>query len=600
MDVVGLTLSAIGFVDSAIKSGTTLARIFKDCGDAGKQVYNATQRLEAQKYTLELWQRAWENKAKQQHKTTVEDGLQYVWGDNGYEMIRKCLAQVNVKFGEAFRTLQSIDPESFNERKDAAAADSGQSPTSSSFRLKLPSKLHRSPSQSSISSTDPSLPPQPEKDLKGKRKSRFSRLSPSNPAGFWRRKRSTSVSSISEEVLTQQALQQKMSPGTKFRWSVSLKEQMRSLVNDIDDWLALLQNLATQCEAERSADKGQSANSPSSIRAAAKELYTALRNIPSGHDLDFKLEKERADSGYFEQVVGPLEYLDHTNKSFKFPLLISSIKGGEEPFLLLAEAIYSSSMVTPVPPLDKEISFSEIVQSLRDPTQANTRTGTSLLFRSQQTTIVIHGIKGAAASSPTVHETFLRCTFADLLHAEKETNVDPLLAHSKRLQLACIIAISVLHLYETGWITEHLETNDFHFFGSPDSQYHELTRISPYISSVSLPEKETGREKERGLSTPFDCLRRTHLPASLLGSRDERLATLFHRLGIVLFELGRGVQYSEVFKGEEGEGDVLREIEKIQFGRPYRDLVKVCLTGSLYASSVVNIDSCFDKVVVEK
>jgi len=371
-------------------------------------------------------------------------------------------------------------------------------------------------------------------------------------------------------------------------------------VNDIDDWLALLQNLATQCEAERSADKGQSANSPSSIRAAAKELYTALRNIPSGHDLDFKLEKERADSGYFEQVVGPLEYLDHTNKSFKFPLLISSIKGGEEPFLLLAEAIYSSSMVTPVPPLDKEISFSEIVQSLRDPTQANTRTGTSLLFRSQQTTIVIHGIKGAAASSPTVHETFLRCTFADLLHAEKETNVDPLLAHSKRLQLACIIAISVLHLYETGWITEHLETNDFHFFGSPDSQYHELTRISPYISSVSLPEKETGREKERGLSTPFDCLRRTHLPASLLGSRDERLATLFHRLGIVLFELGRGVQYSEVFKGEEGEGDVLREIEKIQFGRPYRDLVKVCLTGSLYASSVVNIDSCFDKVVVEK
>jgi len=76
---------------------------------------------------------------------------------------------------------------------------------------------------------------------------------------------------------------------------------------------------------------------------------------------------------------------------------------------------------------------------------------------------------------------------------------------------------------------------------------------------------------------------------------------LFHRLGIVLFELGRGVQHREIFKkGEQSESEVLAEIEKIQFGRPYRDLVKVCLTGSLYATSAINIDRHFDRAVVEK
>jgi hypothetical protein len=595
MEVVAFTLSAIGFVDSAIKSGTSLARIFKDCGDAGKHISNATQRLEAQKYTLELWQKVWERKAKQQQRPTVEDSLRNLWGENGYEMIRKCLAQVNVKFGEAFRTLQSIDPDSFAYTKSLTTPDNVESPASSSFRLKLTGKLSRSRSRSNISSTDPLPSLEPEKDRKDRKKSRFSMLSPSNSPGFLRHKSSSSISSLADDPdkLAQKALQQKMSPGTKFKWSVSLKEQLRSLINDIDDWLALLENLAAQCEAERSTDQGQSANSPSSIRAAAKALYTALSNIPSGHDLDFKLEKERADSEYFEQVVGPLEYLDHSNRSFKFPLLISSTKEGDEPFLLLAEAIYPSAMVTPVSPLDKETSLAEIVKCLRDPKHSHLNSATSLLFRSQQTTIVIHGIKGATASSPTVQAAFLRCSFAELLRAE--AGVDPLVAHSKRLQLACIIAISVLHLYETGWISEHLETNDFHFFGSADSQYHELTRISPYVSAVSLPSKATGT------TTPFDCLKRTHLPASLLGSRDERLATLFHRLGIVLFELGRGIQHREIFEVEEpSESQVLAEIEKIQFGRPYRDLVKVCLTGSLYATSVINIDTRFDRAVVEK
>jgi len=55
---------------------------------------------------------------------------------------------------------------------------------------------------------------------------------------------------------------------------------------------------------------------------------------------------------------------------------------------------------------------------------------------------------------------------------------------------------------------------------------------------------------------------------TLLGSkRDERLATLFHKLGIVLFELGRGDHYRNVFRwrANPDEHAVLAEIDKISF-----------------------------------
>jgi hypothetical protein len=75
MEAAGLVISALGFVDLAIKNGTTLARVFRDSSEAGKQVVNATQRLEAQKYTLELWQRTWNKKARQRYKDNLEDGF---------------------------------------------------------------------------------------------------------------------------------------------------------------------------------------------------------------------------------------------------------------------------------------------------------------------------------------------------------------------------------------------------------------------------------------------------------------------------------------------------------------------------------------------
>ncbi|KAF2802211.1 uncharacterized protein BDZ99DRAFT_468995 [Mytilinidion resinicola] len=596
MEVAGLVISAIGFVDLAIKNGTTLARVLRDSSQAANQVVNATQRLEAQKYTLELWQRTWNTKARQRRKDNLEDGFKDLWGEEGYEMTLKCLAQLNVKFGEAFRTLRSIDPDSFESVTAIGKGPSQQSLPLSPMKETSSNSVSRSPSVSGRSSSSSKLQTQKEPESNPRW---YKRLSVSDRNGIWKRKKRPSVASTAEgpadetaakTMLAQEALQQKLSPGTKFKWSISLKEQLRSLINDIDDWLALLKTLSTQCEIDRTTNSAASNNSdnPSSIRAAARALYTAL-HVPKGHNLDLKLEKERADSGYFERVFGPVDYVDHTDRSFKFPLLVSSSKDGEQPFLLLAEAIYSSAMTTPVLPLEKINTLEEIVAAIKTKPFKRNEPPASLLFKSQHTTIVIHGIPGAF--SPTVAKAFSRCSFAELLKAQ--VGVDPLVACWKRLQLACIIAISVLHLYETGWISEQFAANDFHFFGAANSQYAEPNGISPYVSALAPQTDLT--------ATPFDCLKKNQLPQSLLRARDVRLATLFHRLGIVLFELGRGAQYREIFTDElPTEGEVLDEIEKIPFGRPYRDLVKVCLTGSLYATSVVNIDSHFNRVVIEQ
>jgi hypothetical protein len=601
MEVARLVVSAIEFVDQAIQNGTVIARVFKNSTLAGEQVLSATQRLEAQKYTLELWQRIWKSKAAARRQATLEQGFQDLWGEKGYEITIKCLAQLNVKFGEAFRMIRSIDPDTFanvTSKEEASTQQLPASGTTSTTEGNLDTPNSNLPKEDTItlSSVAPS-----QDAKKGKSKQRwYKRLSTSGSSGLWTKKSLITLSSTDQDTaeskakLAHQALQQKLSPGTKFNWSVTLKEQLRLLIKDIDDWLELLRTLSTQCEIDQKAvavPTSSNLDNPSRIRAAAKILYTALQKIPSSHDLDFKLEKERADSAYFERSFGRVEYVDQTDCSFKFPLLVSS--DGDERILLLAETIYSSGMPTSKLPVEKVNTLEEIVKIIKDRVASTEDLPPSLLFQNQHTMIVIHGITRSNMSSPVAAEVFSKCSFAELLKAQ--SGVNQYVADWKRLQLACIIAISVLHLYETGWISEQFETNDFHFFGSADSQYNEMNGIAPYVSPVG------SRIDFATVDSPFDCLKKNQLPESLLGARDVRLVTLFHRLGIVLFELGRGLQCHEIFDEDTpNEGKVLSQIEKIPFGRPYRDLVKVCLTGSLYAASVVNIDTYFNREVIEK
>jgi len=121
-----------------------------------------------------------------------------------------------------------------------------------------------------------------------------------------------------------------------------------------------------------------------------------------------------------------------------------------------------------------------------------------------------------------------------------------------------------------------------------------MNRVAPYVSPIR------SRMSLATVQSPFDCLKKNQLPESMLGA-SVRLATLFHRLSIMLFELRRGLPYGDIFNERTPtESEVLAHVNKIPFERPYRDLVKACLTGSLYAASVINIDTHFNQEVIEK
>ncbi|KAH7065861.1 hypothetical protein BKA63DRAFT_572007 [Paraphoma chrysanthemicola] len=625
MEVAGLVLTALAFVDQAIKSGTILARLSREYPEAQNQISNAAIRLEAQRYTLKLWHASWAMKAEPQRPAALADKFKVMWGDNGYDLILKCLTQLNARFGEALRTLRSIDPSSLQE----TAIESESRPLS--MLSPNPSLVTPESSQPSLTSSTTaevtSADSHGTKSSKSRTSKFFSEKRKSTSLKFWKKPfKSTSsaktppspAAQIDQVEQARDIREQRLSPGAKFKWSLGLKDELRLLITEIDDWLDQLQTLSVRCEEEQnSSTKGTAITVSKNIRAAAKELYSALLKDSSPNELQFKLERERADSTYFDNILGPVAYIDHTNSSFKFPLLIASGEVGTEAYLLIAEAILPERSTLSSSGNDKVRTMEEIRAALKNRTAtfghaAVPPEGLSIdpmLLHTSQVIIVLHEVPGIITKGQNPSEPIPRCTFLELLSAESA--VDPFIARWKRIQLAFIIALSVLHLYETGWLSEQLEMADFQFFGTANSQYVESSPISPYVSPIG---------PKAALQTPFDCLKMAGDPQTFLGARDTRLATLFYSLGIVLFELGRGIDHKSINSLTTLDLDVsadpstlspedvdtirksrvLKEIEKIPFGRAYADLVKYCLTGRLYATSKINVDGTFNDAVVEK
>jgi hypothetical protein len=117
MNVAGFVFAALEFVEQAIKAGTLLRQVASNYSAAGRAIHSIEVRLKAQKYTLELWHSIWIQKANKVSSVAfMEEGadgeLRTIWGEDGYRAIMECLGQVNVKLGEASRTLKTVDIDS--------------------------------------------------------------------------------------------------------------------------------------------------------------------------------------------------------------------------------------------------------------------------------------------------------------------------------------------------------------------------------------------------------------------------------------------------------------------------------------------------------
>jgi hypothetical protein len=586
MEIASMVLSGLTFVDQAIKSGHSLAIIARDYRDVGDRLVSSWVRLENQKLSLETWDNIW--KAKASFTTDGEEGYRRIWGDRGYTAVLECLGQVRRNLGLSRKILTRIDPQSL-----AAMVSSRPLPSSS---------------------TSKAVP------LRKTMKDRLKAFLPF--------KRNGGSSVVAERNQSQHDLQmaaaameasENISAGTKLKWTLAVKEELISFLNETDEWLRQLHEISKLCARERAL--GNQITNPFDValrvRKAAKDLFTAIQkphHPPLSQSIDFKLERERTDPEYFNANPDAIPFLSRGKNSLIFPLSIRNTEDENTRIAIVAEAITEAGGVSAS--TLQQRPFGEIVQCFLDLELSNAlqHPKGEVLHKSGSDCIVVYRVPDGA-SSPTSNSSIqtVRVSLYEFLEAQQ--NIDPFLSSYKRLQLANLIAISVLHLYETGWVWYALNPDDILFYGPAEAQCDEYSAVAPFIS-VKDPNARPHSPSRHPVS-PFSSLQAPELPDFLSFTRpDAKLSNLFHELGILLFEIGRGkpiescIERNKFGNVARGYGPdqrdlrtlLLQEIDKIDLGysKPYKELVLACLSGQFCISPIKTIDESFHYNVVEK
>ncbi|KAK0508309.1 hypothetical protein JMJ35_009393 [Cladonia borealis] len=398
MEVAGIVFAALGFLNQAINTSALLSKLAHDTSGIGTKMVSATTRLNAQRLALQLWHEKWANKVGRTHETSITTAnrevlYQRIWGLDGYKMIVQCLAQLSIKMGEASRTLSLIDPDSLvGTEKMSPLIDPEPLIGTKSAHQKM-SFRHFLRQSSGENATKPKF------SKLWHRHSKSSDAARSSIPDTGSKKNLYMQSSVEEEARTQaEALRLQLGPGTKFKWSIVLKDELGSALQEIDDWLNRLQTLSDRCgELRDHADEHPSMNH-SSIRAAARALYLALPDrlrLPVAPRIDLKLEMERVNTKYFNRNFGGITYVDRTNTSFKFPILITDTTTVNSRFFLVAEAI-NSKMADSIPDnvrlFEEEAVIEDLLASLSRPDMGPDSPSVIISHLDNPNSIVVHAV----------------------------------------------------------------------------------------------------------------------------------------------------------------------------------------------------------------
>ncbi|KAF8536556.1 hypothetical protein BDD12DRAFT_807678 [Trichophaea hybrida] len=434
-------------------------------------------------------------------------------GRQGYAAVLECLGQVRRNLGLSRKILTRIDPQSLVVMVSSRP---------------LPS-----------SSTSKAAP------LRKTMKDRLKALFPFKRGG-------SSSSVVSECNQLQYDLQmaaaameasENLSVGTKFKWTLAVKEELISLLNESDEWLRQLYEISNLCAQEKAL--GNQITNPFDVahrvRKAAKYLFTAIQkpahHPPHSQSIDFKLERERTDPEYFNANLDVIAFLSRGKNSLIFPLFIRNTEDENTRIAIIAEAI--TDLGGGVASNLQQKPFGEIVQCFLDLELDNAlqHPEGEVLHKNGSDCIVVYRVPDSA-SPPASHSSIqtVRISLYEFLEAQQ--NIDPFLSSYKRLQLANLIAISVLHLYETGWVKYALNPDDILFYGPVEAQFDEYAAVAPFIS-VKDPNAKPNSPSRYPVSL-FSSLQEPELPDFLSFTRpDAKLSSLFHELGILLFEIGQ-------------------------------------------------------------
>ena len=401
MEVAGIVFAALGFLNQAVDRSAFLSKLAHDASGIGTKMVSATTRLNAQRLALQLWHEKWANKVGCTHETSITTAnmeilYQRIWGFDEYKMIVQCLAQLSMKMGEASRILALIDPNSLVGTEKTSSVIDPEPSVGAKTESCAPQKmsfrhfLRQSPGKNATKPKIPKL---------WHRHSKLSDAARSAIPDTESKKILYTQSSAEEEARIQaEALRLQLGPGTKFKWSIVLKDELGSVLQEIDDWLSRLQTLSDRCgELRDHADEHPLMNH-SSIRAAARALYLALPDrlrLPAAPRIDLKLERERVNTKYFNRNFGGITYVDRTNTSFKFPILITDTTAVNSRFFLVAEAI-NSKMANTIPDnvrlFEEGAVIEDLLASLSHPDMAPDSPSVIISHLENTNPIVVHAV----------------------------------------------------------------------------------------------------------------------------------------------------------------------------------------------------------------
>ncbi|GAB7343697.1 hypothetical protein MBLNU457_1680t1 [Dothideomycetes sp. NU457] len=357
------------------------------------------------------------------------------------------------------------------------------------------------------------------------------------------------------------------------------------------------------------------------VDAAAEVLYSSLtrpRSLMPGN-VQLTLLDPLDPTLRQADLVHDRRLMDRTGLSFKFTLLFlsddlhrSQVAVAECFPPRLASHVQFQMRLDDAFELREDVTVEQIHRLLFGeftPGYHSYRQGDRLLIRKSQGLIVLHPCNDLSRNSRLTQVSLM-----DILYRLPERS--PRGSSSNfysRLAMASTICSGLIELYRSG-----LFPLDFNS-GSLMTLYPSSPHATP------IQRCDTGAEtlfvdvatQNKDISNPsrsiFDLVYwLCNQPVMTAGSR---LSFTLHRLGIVLFEIGRGKSTDDVFgKWAHGNGYLVQEfkphdhmvdkihaeINRIQFGEPYRDVVRYCLTGTLYETIKEDVSAGFHELVMER
>jgi len=571
MEVVGIAFATLGIFDQAMKRISAIHTLVKSSKDIGRSIIRAETALAAEKTFFEFWIQKWEqqlsgsvaNSGTNHPCASEERSKELQRTESRVAVIVKVVTEMSEGIKSADAILRKYDP----RPPPATVSCNGGGTLDNGKLLGNQGTTITEDSQSGIQNVLVK-----ENNLR----TLFSTVTESN-------------------ILIAKEIQRNIKSGKKLSWS-------RCAQRELDDTLKLIKRAR-----ERLIVVSSTLDNPTPPESNPKPL-------DSGNVTPVKLlEKIRRAATSFYNT------LPEKNVQIELALVENRTEVPDLPaYVTLAGKVVTESIKFPiyVHPRQQNQSSSKfaVIESL-DIAQRNkfddATNGTSRKRAkpAEDATASIYRVE-MFEDDDQFH--IMHSVTVDIKRIPPQTTLASLLEHPpvletaryvwKRLELAHLLALSVLHFYDTGWLRNSLCSHDIMLYGSSKTCLSGKGTLLPVIRTPSEPLKVDANGsiisdiRERSFAALYenDPLRQL-FPSSLFDN-------FVHDLGLILLEIGfeKPLHLLDIDGSEYDDATLLTSLrnlaERTKLGRSFKELIRLCLDVEFGPKPEV---AFFDKVVSE-